>query len=88
LRRDGFNDVLARELPAQTCNAEHDHPFDVRALVTAGEITLTVDGQARVYGEGDVFTMAAGCRHEEAVGASGVRYVLGRRPGTTTPAAS
>jgi quercetin dioxygenase-like cupin family protein len=79
LRQDGFNEVLTRELPAGFSVAEHAHPFDVRALVLAGEITLTVDGLGRAYREGDVFVMPAGRPHQENVGPSGVHYVAGRR---------
>jgi quercetin dioxygenase-like cupin family protein len=60
-------------------NDEHDHPFEVRALVLDGEIALTVGGVKRSYGAGEVFAMAAGCRHAEDVGARGVRYLVGRR---------
>ena len=53
--------------------------FDVRALVLEGRIALTVDGAKRTYGAGEVFAMAAGCRHVEDVGERGVRYIVGRR---------
>jgi quercetin dioxygenase-like cupin family protein len=79
LRRDGYNDVFTKELPAGQSVAEHNHPFDVHALVLNGEITLTVDGVASTYREGDKFTMAAGCRHQEDVGPEGVSYLVGRR---------
>ena len=64
---------------AGTRNAEHAHPFEVRALVLDGQISLSVAGVARSYGKGEVFTMAAGCRHAEEIGAEGVRYLVGRR---------
>lgn len=79
LRADGFADVDTRSLPPAQMNAQHSHPFAVRALVLEGEITLTVDGKAQVYRGGDVFTMAAGCEHAEQVGASGVSYMVGRK---------
>lgn len=81
LRKDGFTDVETKSLPAGTHNDDHDHGFDVRALVLEGRIALTVDGATRTYGAGEVFTMAAGCRHVEDVGEQGVRYVVGRRRG-------
>ena len=43
LRRDGFA-VERQSMPPQTRVAEHAHPYDVRALVLNGEITLTVEG--------------------------------------------
>ncbi|HXU66564.1 MAG TPA: cupin domain-containing protein, partial [Casimicrobiaceae bacterium] len=59
---------------------EHAHPFDVRALVLNGEITLTVEGVQYAYREGDIFVLPAGHRHAEAVGPAGVDYLVGRRP--------
>ena len=78
LRADGYQEIETKRLP-QTHNAEHAHPFDVRALVLEGQISLSVAGEARTYAKGDVFTMAADCRHAEEIGAVGVQYVVGRR---------
>ena len=79
LRRDGF-DIGHRALPAGTMVAEHAHPFDVRALVLSGDITLTIAGEDYAFREGDIFVMPAGQRHAETVGAAGVNYLVGRRP--------
>ena len=57
----------------------HAHDVDVRALVIAGEVTLTVDGASRTYREGEVFEMPAGCVHSERHGAQGSEIVVGRR---------
>ena len=75
---DGFS-ATPKEMAPGEIVAAHSHPFAVRALVTRGDITLTVGSAARTYRAGDVFTMDAGCVHEEAVGPAGVRYVAGRR---------
>ena len=74
-----FNEVLEKSLAADDLNAAHSHPFDVRALVTQGDITLTIDGVQTQYREGEIFTMVAGCTHAENVGPSGVTYLVGRR---------
>ena len=79
LRRDGFDDIERKNLPAGTLGPEHAHPFDVRALVLDGEIRLTVEGDEYAYREGDIFVMPAGHRHAEAVGPDGVDYLVGRR---------
>lgn len=79
LRREGYVEGDAKFLEPGMTNAEHDHPFDVCALVLDGEIALTIDGTETRYCPGDVFTMAAGCAHAEKIGAAGVRYVVGRR---------
>jgi quercetin dioxygenase-like cupin family protein len=84
LRRDGF-DIGHQALAAGAVVAEHAHPFDVRALVLNGEITLTVDGVEYAYREGDIFVLPAGHRHAEAVGPAGVDYLVGRRRAAVTP---
>jgi len=85
LRRDGFA-VERQSMPPQTRVAEHAHPYDVRALVLNGEITLTVEGVEYAYREGDLFVLPAGHRHAEAVGPAGVDYLVGRRSPEATPA--
>ncbi|GGC68119.1 hypothetical protein GCM10011504_52600 [Siccirubricoccus deserti] len=78
LVRDGFS-AEVRVTEAGKVTPEHSHPFDVRALVLDGEITLTTTGSSRTYRQGEVFTMAAGCAHAEAIGPEGVRNLVGRR---------
>ena len=85
LRRDGF-DVQRNTVAPGTVVVEHAHPFDVRALVLDGEITLTLEGVDYAYREGDIFVLPAGHRHAETVGPAGVDYLVGRRhraPATT-----
>jgi quercetin dioxygenase-like cupin family protein len=79
LVRDGFATSEGGVEP-NTQRTAHAHDFDVRALVLSGEITLGCgDAAPRTYRVGDVFTMDAGMPHTETVGASGVRYLVGRR---------
>ena len=82
LRRDGF-DIGHQTLAAGAVVAEHAHPFDVRALVLSGDITLTIAGEDYAFREGDIFVMPAGQPHAEAVGPEGVKYLVGRRRITT-----
>jgi quercetin dioxygenase-like cupin family protein len=42
LQAEGYPEVRINELEPNRHNAEHQHPFDVLALVLEGEITLTV----------------------------------------------
>ncbi len=79
LRREGYVEGDPKFLEPGMVNAEHEHPFDVCALVLDGEIALTVDGVETRYRSGEVFTMAAGCAHAEKIGSAGVRYIVGRR---------
>ena len=79
LRIGQFNEVLEKSLPANEHNAAHSHEFDVRALLTQGEIRLTVDGVTTPFRDGEIFTLAAGCEHVEDVGSEGMTYLVGRR---------
>ena len=65
--------------------ADHDHDFDAFALITEGEITLTVAGVATSYGVGDVFRLPAGTPHLESAGPQGVRYFSARRDPKVRP---
>jgi quercetin dioxygenase-like cupin family protein len=60
-------------------NASHSHPFEVRALMLSGELQLTFEGRTQVCKAGDIFTMRAGCEHEERFGPAGATYLAGRK---------
>ena len=79
LRADGFGEPVERALPATADNGEHTHPFEVRALVTEGSLTMRWDDKAATYGPGEIFRMAANHPHSEEVGPAGVRYFSGRK---------
>jgi len=82
LKSNRFAEAVALDRPIGYALGEHQHPFDACALVTAGDITLVVDGVSTRYGAGDVFRLAAGTPHLEAAGPQGVSYLSGRRPVT------
>ena len=63
---------------------EHQHSFDACGLITAGEITMEVDGESRRYKGGDIFRMPAGVVHLESAGPQGVTYLVGRRERTAS----
>jgi quercetin dioxygenase-like cupin family protein len=81
LSADGYV-AVPKQMPADTVVTDHSHAWDVSALVTAGQITLTIDTIPTTYQAGDIFTMAAGCIHHEKVGPNGVEYLAGRREPT------
>ena len=80
LKANGFDAALVIDRPIGYAMGEHQHPFDACALITAGDITLEVDGVSTRYDTGDVFRLAAGTPHHEAAGPQGVSYLSGRRP--------
>ena len=79
LARDGYAEVETKSLAGGYQADEHSHPFDVRALVLEGDITLAWDGATRTFTAGEIFTMETFCPHTEVVGPAGVRYLVGRR---------
>jgi len=79
LQQGGFGEIATKSMPAGCHVDEHSHPFEVRALVTDGDIALTVAGVKTRYGTGEVFTMAADCPHVEDVGPRGVTFLVSRK---------
>ena len=79
LRAQGYQVITSVEQPPGYAMGEHVHPFDACALIVAGDFTITVDGQARRYGVGDVFRLPAGTLHSESAGEDGVQYLACRR---------
>ena len=79
LQADGYSAATTVERPTGYSLDEHQHPFDACALITAGEITLVVDGQSQTYAVGDIFRLPAGTGHLEHVGSAGVTYLSCRR---------
>lgn len=78
LRRDGY-EIMARDWAADTVNPAHTHDFDARLFVTAGDVTMTIDGERRTYGVGESWAVPAGTLHAEACGPNGVSLIIGRR---------
>ena len=78
-RREGYDEVVARDWPAGAVLATHEHPFAVRALVVAGEMWLTEGETTRHLVPGDRFELAAGEPHAERYGAAGATYWAARR---------
>ena len=61
----------------------HQHPFDAFALITAGTITLVVEGVAATYGVGDTFRLPINTPHLEST-PTGVIYLAARRDASTS----
>ena len=79
LQADGYSPALSVERPIGYSLGDHQHPYDACALITAGEFTITVEGQSRTYAAGDIFRVPAGTGHLESAGPEGVKYLACRR---------
>ena len=71
LKQERYQEIKTRTLEPHPANGGHVHPFSVRGLVTEGEFIVACNGVPRSYTSGDVFEVAAGQRHSEAVGEQG-----------------
>jgi quercetin dioxygenase-like cupin family protein len=78
LKRDGY-DIQTNTTPGAKVNPEHSHPFDVRAMVIQGALTLTTGGATRTYKPGETFSMPRGCLHYESYGPEGAVTLFGRK---------
>lgn len=79
LKREGYDEILTSTTPGEKYNAEHSHPYDVKAMVLDGAITLGWNGETRTFRPGEIFTMARGCPHTETFGPEGVVSLVGRK---------
>jgi lactoylglutathione lyase len=85
LTAQNYGETTTIERPAGYNLGTHEHPFDAKALITRGDITLVVNGVSTVFTVGDVFELAAGTPHEEHALPHGVTYVVGRRKPSDRP---
>jgi hypothetical protein len=75
----GFDEVLERQWAAHTVLPSHTHPFAVHALVTRGEMWLTVGEHTQHLLPGAVFSLDRDAPHEERYGAEGASYWVARK---------
>lgn len=77
----GFDEVLERRWDPLTVLDTHTHPFAAKALVTEGEMWLTVGEETRHLRPGDRFELERDVPHAERYGAQGAVYWVARRKG-------
>jgi quercetin dioxygenase-like cupin family protein len=78
-RRLGYEQVVVRDWAPGYQTPPHEHPFDARGLVVAGEFWLTVGEQTRRLVPGDIFEVPRGTRHAERYGEAGATFWAARR---------
>ena len=57
----------------------HEHPFEVKALVIEGSIDIVIHGESGTYKAGDVFELGLKEVHSESYGPEGVKYLASRK---------
>ena len=79
LQQDGFPEpVEVHQIPNGYLE-EHEHPFEVRALILEGAIEIACEGIRKNYNIGDVFELGFKQSHAESYGPQGVKYLASRK---------
>lgn len=79
LKREGYGTITTVTREPDGFLETHTHPFEAKALILSGEITLVCGGQERLYRPGEVFHLAQAEPHTERYGPVGVTYLVGRK---------
>lgn len=79
--QEGFDEVIVRTWDPLTVLDTHTHPFGVKALVTQGEMWLTVGDITQHLQAGDRFELAREVPHAERYGPQGATYWVARQNG-------
>ena len=78
LKEAGYCEIATKTMDPRPANGEHGHECSVRGFVTAGEFIISFDGVPRSFKAGQIFEVAAGQLHSEAVGPEGTCVTTGR----------
>jgi quercetin dioxygenase-like cupin family protein len=79
LTAEGFNEVVTVTREPNGSLDIHAHPFEAKALILTGDVTIRCGEEVRNYRAGDVFHLAKDIEHEEDYGPDGVSYLVGRK---------
>jgi CheY-like chemotaxis protein len=75
----GYDEVVERRWDANEVLEPHRHPFDVKALMVAGDLWLTREGQTKHLRAGDSFEIPRNQVHAERYGPNGAIFWVARR---------
>jgi quercetin dioxygenase-like cupin family protein len=78
LLKDGFT-VVERSVAPNSSLEEHDHAWEVKAMITAGSFYVHTEAEKKTYAEGEVFTLTANESHTEGAGENGASLLIGRK---------
>jgi quercetin dioxygenase-like cupin family protein len=79
LANEAFSEIVEVTREGNVSVDLHTHPFEAKALITAGDLWITVDNVESAYRVGDVFHLNALVPHSERYGPVGVSYLVGRK---------
>lgn len=76
---EGYEGIMTIQRPANAEQDMHALPFQTKALVLFGGLTLRIGGRERTYSAGDIFELAVHEVYEAFYGPAGACYLIGRR---------
>ena len=79
LLREGFPEPVEVQQAPNGRLSIHEHPFEVKALVVEGDITIVIDGLSKIYKAGEIFHLELKQPHAESHGSEGVKYLASRK---------
>ena len=79
LRDEGFSGIFTHRDSPNAYYTEHTHSGVTAHIVLEGEITLSAEGNTKMYRTGERFDVPAGAVHSARVGPSGCRYMIGEK---------
>ena len=79
LHLDGFPEPVEVQQISNGQLGVHEHPFEVKALVVEGDITIVIDGLSKSYKAGEIFHLELKQPHTESYGPEGVKYLASRK---------
>lgn len=79
LALEGFQQIVTVTREPNLAMDLHAHPFEAKALIIAGDLTIRAGESQRHYRPGDVFHLATHAPHSESYGPDGVTYLVGRK---------
>lgn len=79
LAKEGFSEIVVVERAADGFLASHAHPFEAKALILNGELSIQVGDIEQRYQSGQIFHLPPNEPHSERYGPQGVQYLVGRK---------
>ncbi len=77
--KDGYRQHWVQTDMAGYFYAEHEHPIDTAYAVVIGAMTIEMDGQSRVFREGERFDVPKHVFHSAKIGPKGCTFLIGVR---------
>ena len=75
---EGYDEVAEMRWQPHFETTQHEHPFDVYAVVAEGKVTLHIEGRTEQYTQGDRFRLPRHTLHHEAYGEQGATLWIAR----------